>query len=261
MSKGRALIVICSLLAITGIACLIAGVVFITKSKPSCAEQDSREERCAYSPEASRHHLPEFFQKVQDVYYELHPENIARKPKVTSKEIFEKFMPYDPSPARLKYTTDRSLELYQELKSKKIVKHKMKPRERKGLAQLLHYLKTIFGTQYDGNYYTGDYLLGPNMFCWQRICKSYQYALSNIGHSLKPSSVKEFESVLTRLKALNHTFTQYKENLKYGVKAGMVRSVEPCKVGVDSLIGNLIKDVAKQTPQGKFTQYKDFICS
>lgn len=251
MSKIKALVVVCVLLAAVGVACLIAGIVVITKSNSRSAEKNvATDDKCAYSDEAKRHNLPEFFQKVQDTYYDLNPHLISHKPGIKLSEMFEKFRPYDPSPERLKTITDKSLELYKELTNKRIDKHKLKPRERKGLAQMRHYLQTIFGTPYDGNYYTGDYLLGPSMFCVRSICSAYSRADTMLTWIFEPSTVKDIETFLHKIKAVNHTFIQYKANLDYGAKSGMVRSTDSCKVGVDSFIASLGIPTDKLNPQG-----------
>jgi hypothetical protein len=236
----RIAVVVCCLLAVTGVACLIAGIVlFHTKSascdKPTGGGTSSRV-TCRFSEEAQRVGLPEFLQKVQDTFYDLHPERIALKTNVSVKEILEKFASYDPSPAKLQQTTDKSLELLREIKSKKIMKHKMKPREKKALAQVTHYLQHVFGTPYDGNYYAGDYLLGPSFFCLQAICDVTKHWGTALPY-FKPSTVDEVQLLLNKIKTMNHTFVQYKENMIYGAKAGMVRSIEDCRSGVQSLVG------------------------
>lgn len=235
MAKTKIAIVVCSLLAVVGVACLIAGIVLLHK-KPSCDDDDPNTSpaipTCSYSEEAQRVDLPGFLQNVQDTFYDLHPETIlSKRPKVSKNEILQKFRSYDPSPGHLKRTTDKSLKLLAEIKQKKITKQKLKPRERKALAQVIHYLQHIFGTPYDGNYYNGDYLLGPNMFCWQPICEVKSYWIAVV-YSIKPTTVDEVQLVLNMVKTLNHTYSQYRHNLMYGVHAGMVRSMQDCKAGL-----------------------------
>lgn len=236
MAKTKLIaVVICSLLAVVGIACLIAGIVLLHK-KSSCNDEPatSPAATCSYSEEAQRVDLPEFLQNVQDTFYDLHPETIISKnPKVSKKEILQKFRSYDPSPAHLQRTTDKSFELLAEIKGKKITKQKLKPRERKALAQVIHYLQHVFGTPYDGNYYNGDYLLGPNMFCWQPICNVNTYWVVAVD-SIKPTTADEVQLVLNMVKTLNHTYAQYRHNLIYGVQSGMVRSIEDCKAGLQT---------------------------
>lgn len=244
MAQNSIRIIVCTLLVVTGIACIISGIVLLRKkSVASCKKNLYSEEKsslppvtCNYSKEALRIGLPEFLQKVQDIYYDLHPEIIVQKPKVTTKEIWEKFQAYDPSPAKLKLITDKSFELLAEIKAKKIMKHQLKPRERKSLSQVMHYLQHVFGTQYSGNYYNGDYLLGPGGFScisMQPDCTFYR----NWGHGiLPPSSVEEVHLLLAKIKTLNHTFSQYRHNLIDGVKAGMVRYIDDCKKGVHDFL-------------------------
>lgn len=240
MAQNSIKIIVCVLLVVVGIACIISGIVLLhKKSVASCQKNLYREETsslppvtCNYSKEALRVGLPEFLQKVQDTYYDLHPEKIYLKPKVTTKEIWEKFQGYDPSPAKLKLITDKSFELLEEIKAKKIMKHQLKPRERKSLSQVMHYLQHVFGTPYSGNYYTGDYLLGPGFFCFsmQPECSFVKNWLSG---TQAPSSVEEVHLLLDKIKTLNHTFSQYRQNLIDGAKAGMVRYIDDCKKGLN----------------------------
>ena len=80
------------------------------------------------------------------------------------------YVAYDPSPEAIKTRTDAALALLKEIRDKVINTDALKPRERKALAQVKHYLQHVFGQPYDVNYYAGDWMMGPNLFCWQPIC-------------------------------------------------------------------------------------------
>ena len=107
----------------------------------------------------------------------------------------------------------------------------LKPREYKALLQVKHYLKYIFGTPYDGNYYSGDWMLGPNSFCWQPMCGLSYDIYNNIGN-LKPRNVSEVGDVIKHFQDLNATVMQYIANMKMGIKAGMVRTQKECIGGM-----------------------------
>lgn len=243
MTRNSIRIIVCVVLGATGIACVISGIVLLhKKSVSSCEKENYDEEKpstfqvtCNYSKEALRVGLPEFLQKVQDTFYDLHPEKIFEKPEVTEKEVWEKFQGYDPSPAKLKHITDTSFKLLAEIRAKKILKHQMKPRERKALAQVLHYLKHVFGTPYSGNYYAGDYLLGPGFFCLTMQPECHYNVRLGLSR-LPPCSLQEVHLLLNAIRTLNHTFSQYRQNLIDGAKAGMVRFIDDCKKGVSDFL-------------------------
>ena len=227
------LLVLAGFLAITGLICLITGIVLLTRDHDtSCDESSPR--RCSYSDEAVRGGLDTFLQKVQDSYYRLHPNRIAYKPRVSPSEIREKYRSYDPSPSNVKIITDEAWELLDEIKKTNFEVHKLKPRERKALAQVKHYLQHVFGTPYDVNYYAGDFLMGPNLWCWQPLCDTPSEMKKSLYH-FKPNSTKDLENLLSKLAGIKETFVQYKKNMEYGVLVGMVRSVEECKAGINGL--------------------------
>ena len=36
--------------------------------------------------------------------------------------------------------------------------------------QVKYFLENNFGKPYGADYYAGDFLMGPYLFCWQQIC-------------------------------------------------------------------------------------------
>lgn len=208
-----------------------------TIAKPTSAKPTSAptETSCAFSEEAQRTGLHEFLSRVKNTYYKLHPYDVYYDPDVTTSRIKEEYVAYDPTPSVIKKRTDAALDLLKEISSKSIDTDKLKPRERKSLAQVKHYLQHIFGQPYDVNYYAGDWMLGPNLFCWQEIC-SHGYGIYNgIGLNHKPRNVSDVNLIETKLKTHKEGILQYIENVKMGVKIGMVRSVEECKAGLNAI--------------------------
>ncbi|KAJ7372440.1 hypothetical protein OS493_018944 [Desmophyllum pertusum] len=138
------LLVLAGFLAVTGLICLITGIVLLTRDTP-CDESAPRSDsdRCSYSDEAVRSGLDTFLQKVQASYYRLHPNKIAYKPGVSPSEIREKYRSYDPSPNNIKLITDEAWALLDEVNKIEFEGHKLKPRERKSLAQVKHYLQHV----------------------------------------------------------------------------------------------------------------------
>ena len=245
------LLVLAGSLAITGLAFLIAGIVLLSKRDTSCPgdSNNNSPKTCSYSEEAVSKGLDTFLQKVQDSYYRLHPNRISSKPKVSPAEIRENYRSYDPSPQNIKLITDEARALLKEIKAKTFEAHKLKPRERKALAQVKHYLQHIFGTPYDVNYYAGDYLLGPNLWCWQPLCDTTSEMKNSLYH-FKPNNTKDLENLLKKLEEIKETFIQYRKNMEYGVLVGMVRSIEECKAGINGL-SSYFRQISIQGAKGK----------
>lgn len=213
-----------------------------TSAKPTSANQTSAkptsaptETSCAFSEEAQRTGLHEFLSRVKNTYYKLHPYDVYYDPDVTTSRIKEEYVAYDPTPSVIKERTDAALALLKEISSKSIDTDKLKPRERKSLAQVKHYLQHVFGQPYDVNYYAGDWMLGPNLFCWQEIC-SHGYGIYNgIGLYHKLHNASDVNLIETKLKTHKKGILQYIENMKMGVRSGMIRSVEECKAGLNAI--------------------------
>ena len=228
------LLVLAGFLATTGLICLITGIILLTRDTPCAEVTPGISERCSYSDEALRGGLDTFLQKVQDSYFRLHPNRIAYKPRVSPSEIREKYRSYDPSPSNIKLITDEAWALLDEINKTHFEVHKLKPRERKALAQVKHYLQHVFGAPYDVNYYAGDFLMGPNLWCWQPLC-DVTYEIKYSMYHFKPNTTEDLENLRKKLEEIKQTFFQYRKNLEYGVLVGMVRSVEECKAGINGL--------------------------
>lgn len=238
---------------LVGFILLIVGIVLLVKanrtSEAACASKSSA---CDFSEEAVRSGFDKFLQKVQDSYYRVLPYEIVYKSGVTIDEIKNVFRPYDPSPANIKKVTDTAIGLLDEVNNMQINTAKLKPREKKSLYRVKHFLEFNFATPYDGNYYAGDFLMGPNQFCWQPICdlpKQVHYAI----RYFQPREVNDLEKLKSKMSEFKQTFEQYIKNLKYGVKSGMVRSVEECTAGLNAIKRTFFQ-VALKGASGKCLQ-------
>ena len=102
----RILLVVGGLFVVTGLICLIIGIVLLTRGtkceETPLAKPRSVSDRCSYSDEAKRSGLDTFLQKLQDSYFRLHPNKIAFKPGVKPSEIRLKYRAYNPSPDNIK---------------------------------------------------------------------------------------------------------------------------------------------------------------
>ena len=222
--------------------------------------QETGEARCDFSKEANASGFSKFLDKVFQAYYQFFPYELAYKPGgVTEAYLRANFKPYDPSPAKLKEITTSSLQLLKELDDMKINTNKLKLREKKAMVQLKHFLKHIFATPYDGNYFAGDFLMGPNLFCWQPICSVGSHVYYNMRY-FKPSTVQDVDFLQDKFKQLNETFSQYIENLRYGIRAGMVRSVEECIAGVNAMKQSYLNVFLKGDVGMYYTFFKSLTC-
>ena len=75
--------------------------------------------------------------------------------------------------------------------------------------QVKLFLHSIFGIPYDTNFYDGDWLLGPNHFCWQPVCFIAE-GLSDYAMFAQPASLDELRAVLTKIKLHKETINQFK---------------------------------------------------
>ena len=238
-------------LCVLGFSLLIAGIVKHGKSDESC--------RASTSQRASNPQVISFITKVQKTYYKMNPNKIVYMPDVTVSNIRQEFSAYDAKPSSIKKRTDVAKALLAEITNMKLDEKTMLPRERKAVAQVKHYLKSNFGSPYDENYYAGDWMMGPNYFCWQPIC----YIGSDLGvhfntksYGFQPQSVDDVLFLIESIKKHGRSVIQYVENMKYGIKAGMVRSVEDCKSGVNSISGRF-REISRKNETGRYIKLKD----
>lgn len=223
-----------SMLFLAGIITLIIAVT--TGSKTCAPGDDPGDSSCNYSDEAGRANLQNFLKKVQSEYYALNSHEVTWQPGIERMDdhVRKRYRPYNPDPKTLKIKTDRAKELLQEINNIKLDENKMKPREVKALAQVKHFLQHTFGVPYAENYYAGDWMLGPDLFCWQPIC-NLGYSINAYAHHVKPKTYDDVQLVVDTLKNHKTSIDRYRQNVQLGVKSGMVRTVIDCQAGVDAL--------------------------
>ena len=231
------------IILIVGIALIAVAATKKSDEKPTSTASPSTTtggtaapsvDRCKFSGEALRVGLPTFLSRVKAAYYKLHPYNVYYDPDVTTDRVKMEYVAYDPTPSTIKNRTDTAQALLKEIEDKGINADKLTPRERKALSQVKHYVQHIFGQPYDVNYYAGDWMLGPNLFCWQEICYHGYGVYNGLGTHHKPYNAKDVELIEQKLKTHKAGILQYIENMKMGVRRGMIRSVEECEAGINS---------------------------
>lgn len=230
-------------------ACLIVGIVLLVTAFARCKNVEGKtvvsaatlknDNVCKPSPEAQRVQLFDFFTKVQREYFKLHPHAIIFDQNAGLDKIKKVFQAYNCAPVAVKQRNDASLDLLDQLTKLNVQTSKLKPRESKLFSQMKFYLQHVFGQPYDG-YYTGAWLMGPNIFCWHPIC-SLGGELARHLPLFAPQTVDDVKRLRALFQGYNKTVNQYIKNLKTGVNAGMVRSTEECKAGF-----NAFKQVYKQ---------------
>lgn len=241
--NGRPLLIA---LAGVSLAVLIAGIVLIIlaaqrkDSSPNMKEGGQKKPTseassfCDYSEEAKRINLEGILSRTKKSYYENLPFQLPNDPDVSRDMIKDKYSAYNPTPEYIKQVTDAARKLLEEVNKTKVDSDKLKPREKKALSQLKHYLKTVFGHPFDMNYYAGDWMMGPTFYCKQPICNVGKH-LHDLLIFLKPENTQDMKMIEDKLKTHKDGILQYMRNLKMGKLYGMVYSEEACKSGRDSL--------------------------
>lgn len=253
MTKKKILI-IAAVIGCISLIFFISGIVFFVTGSKNSQPQSSTQNYCSYSSEAKRIGLDGILQKAQDKYYKLFPDLYYLKPN--SVNIRKYYKVTDLSPKKIKENTDSAKELYQELVANlQYDSNKLTQREKKALSQLEFFLKSSFSTLgFDGDYYSGVWMMGPDPFCYKSICYIEHEMYANL-HYLKPTTVEEMEHLRDILINLNSTFSQYVENLKLGVEAGMVMPVETCSAAYNAL-GMKYPNVFRKGAEGEFVLFE-----
>ena len=204
-------------------------------STPTVATTKPALRACALSEEAQNVGLGEFLGRVKSTYYKLHPYDFVFDPDATTDRIKREYVAYDPTPSTIKNRTDTAQAFLKEISDKSIKTDLLKLRERKALAQVKHFLQHVFGQPYDVNYYAGDWMMGPNLSCWQEICAQGYGVYNGIGRHHKPYNADDVKLIESKLKTHKAGFLQYIENMKMGVRRGMIRSTEECEAGNEAI--------------------------
>ena len=75
--------------------------------------------------------------------------------------------------------------------------------------------------------------MGPNLYCRQQICKYHGYGVYNsLGRHHKPRNAEDVKLIEKKLNSHKEGILQYIDNMKMGVRRGMIRSVEECEAGI-----------------------------
>ena len=248
--KSRQWLVNLLMIALPILLCII--LLIILMYVPDMKRPEKPYTRCIPSAESGSSKLTATLKKIQTEFYRrLYPEKIYQKPQVTPEEIRSTFRPWDPSPNTIKLKTDEARKLLKELKSLKINTELLKIRERKALHVAKAILLNNFGwAPYQQDYYAGDWMLGPDFFCWQPICVMFLDLSAVIDH-FKPRNSSELQKLDNLFNEFNRSFERYIENLRLGVRTGYVRAKEACKVGIHNLKYVAYRNIALENETGE----------
>ena len=126
-------------LVVAALGFLVSAIV-ITQGKQDQQEaqiaEETGEDSCAYSQQATQSGLAKFLTKVRDEYFALHPSDLPYKPDISDEDVRKGFSMWDNTPAGIKKRTDASRALLEKIKKMMINNDKLKPREKKALFQV-----------------------------------------------------------------------------------------------------------------------------
>lgn len=270
--KRKTAFVIAALIAVLGFIFFIIGLVLLVKSRSvksethkTSIEGDIREDdeigKCAFSAEAKRVGLLDFLKRIDSTVRELHPYDARFMTGVSIEDKKKIFQPYNPTPESIKAISERAHSMLEELGSLKIDKKLLLARERRMIAKTHHFLRHYFGRPFENNYLAGYWMLGPGRYCYRTFkgITSIKQQLTTVFLLFAPKTASELEAALNLLAKFKTGINQFKENLKSGIRTGMVGSVTVCKEGKECLEDIYIEVSLQQSGRGILTAFQDQI--
>ena len=250
LGKSRQWLVNLFIIGIPILLCAILVIVLMFVPDMKAPEQPNTQ--CLPSAESDSSKLTATLKKIQTEFYNrLYPEKIYAKPGVTHEEIRSVYRPWDPTPNTIKFKTDEAAKLREELDSLKINTALLKIRERKAVHVANAILLNNFGwAPYGQNYYGGDWMFGPDFFCWQPIC-TVLLDFGAVIHHFKPHNASDLKKLDQLFNQVNHTFERYIENLHLGVLTGYVRQKEACVGGLHNFHYVYYRNIALENEAGE----------
>lgn len=78
-----------------------------------------------------------------------------------------------------------------------------------------HFLQHTFGVPYAENYYAGDWMMGPDLFCWQPIC-ALSYDINAYAIHVKPKTYADVQLVIDAIRKHQTSINRYRYHYKKG---------------------------------------------
>ena len=75
-----------------------------------------------------------------------------------------------------------------------------------------HFLQHTFGVPYAENYYAGDWMLGPDLFCWQPIC-SLAWDINAFAFHVKPKTYDDVQLVIDTIRKHKTPIDRYRYSI------------------------------------------------
>lgn len=110
-------------------------------------------------------------------------------------------------------------------------------------------------------FFLGYWMLGPGRYCYRTFkgITSIKQQLTTVFLLFAPKTASELEAALNLLAKFKTGIKQFKENLKSGIRTGMVGSVTVCKEGKECLEDIYIEVSSQQSGRGILTAFQDQI--
>ena len=243
--RRRVVIAAVGVILVVSLTLFATGIVFILNKRcgKNAETSTSALDLCERSDEAIKSGMIDLFTNARRTYDEVSPFSALSESYLTPPEEFIK-------PSRIKNCTDSARSLYKQLKSLQINTHKLTARELRSIAEFEHFLNHNFA-QHESDYYSGLWLLGPDIMCTDYMCRRFpRHVVSTGATRFRPETVEDILEVRKALGFYNRTIHQYIENIRYGARSGMVRSIEACLAGLDAIKENYI-NIADRNETGK----------
>lgn len=186
------------------------------------------------------------YKTIQDKYIELHSSPLVKNADGVST-IAPLYLNFTPT--LYKVRTQAAKELLTKLDRLSENGLKLSKKENVTFELYRRFLVNTFGAPYENNYEIGDWLLGPNIFCWQESCA----LLSSLGRAftqIDGKTVEDIELMVDFIRKCSEGYKQRIRNLKNGILAGIVLPDVACRAGLQNYKA-LHVHVAKNGPNGK----------
>ena len=243
--KKKTIVLFTIFLCVLSVGAVTATTVFLLttdkknyEGPPECEEIEKQQ-----NPKARA-----LYRKIKAKYHELHPSSRLENSDGVST-IQPLYLNFTPSLYKMR--TRAAKDLLEELETLG-GKSELSKEEHLVFELFRRFLINTFGEPYENNYEIGDWLLGPNIFCWQKSCS----LLSLLGDALaeiKAKTVKDVELMAEFIKKCGEGYKQRIKNLKNGILAGIVLPDDACQAGLQNF-KRFHVHVAKNGANGRYDE-------
>ena len=243
--KKKAIVLFTISLCVISVGALIATTAFLLTRD---VKNNESSPQCERTKKPENQKARELYAKIKAKYNELHPDPVLKNSGGVS--TIDPFY-LDFTPSLYKKRTVAAKELLKELET--LAGNVALSKEEDLVFELFRrFLVNTFGTPYENNYEIGDWLLGPNIFCWQTSCG----LLTSLGEALKqiePKTIKDVELMVEFIKKCSDGYKQRIKNLRNGILAGIVLPDVACQAGLQNF-KRIHVYVAKNGANGIFNE-------